>query len=46
MLVVLRVNAIELSYTQGELVDLGLGIANGEVDYGNIARWIQAHIIT
>jgi death-on-curing protein len=43
MLVILRVNDIELSYTQTELVNLGLGIATGEVDCENIARWIHAH---
>jgi death-on-curing protein len=43
MLVILRVNDIELSYTQTELVNLGLGIATGAVDYGNIVAWLRAH---
>jgi death-on-curing protein len=43
MLVILRVNDVPLGFTQPELVALGLGIANGSVDYENIIAWIHAH---
>jgi death-on-curing protein len=42
MLVVLRLNNVELLYTQNELIALGLGIANSSVDYENIVEWIEA----
>ena len=44
MLVTLRLNNIALSYTQGELVALGLGIANGSVKYEEIIMWINKHL--
>jgi hypothetical protein len=31
-------------YTQQELIELGLGIADGKLDYENILAWIKAHI--
>ena len=45
MLVMLRMNNISLSYTQAELVSLGLGIADGSVDYDKIVTWINDHTI-
>jgi death-on-curing protein len=44
MLVILRVNEIELSYTQRELAALGIGVAEGEISYEAIAAWIQTHL--
>ena len=44
MLVILLVNDIFLLYTQKELIALGLGIADGSVDYEDIVVWINAHI--
>jgi death-on-curing protein len=43
MLVILRLNAIELSFTQPELVLLGLDIANGRIDCEGIVVWIEEH---
>lgn len=43
MLVLLEYNEIKLSFTQKELVDLGLGIAKGELKQQNILEWINAH---
>jgi death-on-curing protein len=43
MLVILRMNNIRLSYTQPELVRLGLGIAEGSVSYDDIVAWIKSH---
>ena len=44
MLVILRMNNISLSYTQQELVMLGLGIADGNVDYEGIVAWVNEHM--
>jgi death-on-curing protein len=44
MLVILRVNDVSLSYTQPELAALGLGIADGGIDYEGVAAWIHAHM--
>jgi len=44
MLVMLRMNDVVSSHTQQELVALGLGIADGSIDYANIVAWIQTHI--
>jgi death-on-curing protein len=43
MLVMLRLNDIHLYFTQQELVDIGLGIADGSIGYDDIVRWIAAH---
>ena len=44
MLVILRMNDIALQYMQSELVDLGLGIAKGSIDYDDIVAWINVHL--
>ena len=44
MLVMLRLNQISLSFSQQELIILGLGIANGELEYENILCWINSHL--
>ena len=43
MLVMLRLNGIGLSYTQQELITLGLGIADGNFEYDYIVKWINKH---
>lgn len=43
MLVMLRLNDINLKYSQEELINLGLGIADGSIGYENIVEWIQQH---
>ena len=43
MLVFLAVNGYELRYTQKELVDLILDIADGKKEYGDILSWILEH---
>jgi death-on-curing protein len=45
MLVLLHMNDIFLRYKQQELVSLGLGIADGSVDYEEVVEWIKTHII-
>ena len=43
MLTVLRINQVKLNYTQAELISLGLGIADGTIDYQDIVFWIKVH---
>lgn len=45
MLVTLRLNGIVLSYTQKELIDLGLGIADSGIGYDEIVAWLNKHIM-
>ncbi|MBU3100835.1 MULTISPECIES: type II toxin-antitoxin system death-on-curing family toxin [Clostridium] len=46
MLILLEYNEIILSFTQNELIDLGLGIAKGEIKQKNIYEWIKKHKTT
>lgn len=43
MLVLLEYNGIKLNFRQQELVDLGLGIAKGELNQKDILGWINIH---
>lgn len=43
MLVLLEYNKIKLLFTQEELINLGLGIAKGELKQENILEWITNH---
>lgn len=43
MLVFLELNGIDLNFTQQELVDLGLGLADGSIDAGMVLEWIKSH---
>jgi death-on-curing protein len=43
MLVFLQLNNIKLNFTQSELVDLGVGIAEGQTDSEQITKWILTH---
>lgn len=45
MLVFLTVNGYELEYTQKELSDLILDVADGKKEYENILSWILEHQI-
>lgn len=44
MLSTLRMNKINISFTQQELIELGLGIASGSLGYDEILAWINAHL--
>jgi death-on-curing protein len=44
MLVMLRLNKIALSYTQGELIAFGLGVADGSIEYEEIVAWINENL--
>lgn len=43
MLMTLALNEVALHYTQAELIELGLGVANGSIKYGGILDWIKQH---
>ncbi len=43
MLMTLKLNKIKISYSQKELIDLGLGVADGSVNYNEILKWILKH---
>jgi len=44
MLVILRMNDVTLSFTQEELIKLGLGIADSSVSYEEIVEWVNHHV--
>jgi death-on-curing protein len=44
MLLLLKLNEISISYSQEELIDLGLGIANGSIAFDEIINWLLHHI--
>lgn len=43
MLMTLKLNAIEIKYTQQELIDLGLSVAASYMNYEEILDWINFH---
>lgn len=45
MLTILRINKIEISYTQKELISFGLRVAEGSMGYEQIIEWIHWHRI-
>ena len=45
MLSTLRLNGLELKYTQKELIELGLNTAGGKADYDHILDFIKSHQI-
>lgn len=43
MLILLEYNSIKLSFSQKDLIDLGLGIAKGGVKQEHVVKWIDKH---
>ena len=43
MIMILSLNKIKIAYTQRELINLGLSIADGRADYDAIYSWIMEH---
>ncbi|HWJ78893.1 MAG TPA: type II toxin-antitoxin system death-on-curing family toxin [Niallia sp.] len=43
MILLLKLNEIRIEYTQKELVDLGIGIAEGKLTEVDIELWIKRH---
>ncbi|SHN51032.1 type II toxin-antitoxin system death-on-curing family toxin [Desulfitobacterium chlororespirans] len=44
MLILLKMNKLMITYTQDELIDLGLKTAEGTIDEKDIINWIKKHI--
>lgn len=44
MLMTLKLNNVKISYSQTELIDLGLSVASGQYGYSDIYDWIKHHI--
>jgi death-on-curing protein len=45
LLVMLRLNDVRVNYTQSELITLGLGIADGSLEYEDILQWVHNHLV-
>ena len=43
MLMILRLNRVQIHYSQQELICLGLSVADGSLGYGGILDWINHH---
>lgn len=43
MLMMLKINGIEMQFTQNELIDFGLSAASGKMKYEDILEWIINH---
>lgn len=43
MLIFLEINGANLKYTQKDLIELGLGAAEGKLDSGDILCWLSEH---
>lgn len=45
-LLFLKLNDVELSYSQSELIEFGLNIASGKLNKDDIKNWLNSHIIS
>lgn len=45
MLIILELNGIMLSYSQTDLADMFLHIADGSADYLALCKWIKSHVM-
>lgn len=43
MLMTLALNDVKITYTQQELIEVGLSVASGEFAYEAILNWIKSH---
>lgn len=43
MITFLEINGVEVACTDGELITLGLGLADGSIDDENLLNWIIDH---
>lgn len=43
-LLFLKLNGVELSYSQNELIEFGLNIASGKMNKEDIKNWLHSHI--
>lgn len=45
MLMTLKLNNVAIEYSQKELINLGLSVAEGSADYCDIFDWIKIHMV-
>ena len=45
MLLLLKMNDFEISYTQNELIDFGLKVASGDLNEIEIEEWIEKRLV-
>lgn len=45
MLLLLHINNVKIEYTQQELIELGLKMAEGKMDVESIVEWIERHLV-
>ena len=45
MLTFLEVNGIHMECTNEEVVEVGLSVASGTMDYGSLLQWVRDHRI-
>lgn len=43
MLSFLEINGIKLKYTDEELIEIGLSLANGSMKYDDLLEWVKLH---
>jgi len=43
MLTFLKINNVNLSYSDKELIELGLGVASGNLAYEQVLNWVISH---
>ena len=43
MLSFLALNGVRLQYTEDEIIEIGLGVAKGEMRYSDLLEWIKSH---
>lgn len=43
MLIFLELNGVEPKFSQKELIELGLGVASGQLNYDDILNWLVEH---
>ena len=43
MLVFLELNGVKLCLTDRDVIDVGLGVADGRMKYDDLLRWVRAH---
>lgn len=44
MLILLELNDLKIEFTQNELIDLGLGIAEKRYTQEDVLIWIESHL--
>lgn len=45
MVLLMKLNNVEVQYTQNELIDLGLGLASNSMDEHHVIEWIKEHMV-